>query len=281
LADLVFEAMLKDMRVLITLVTTISVGALLAFDNPKGFRSISNSVAVKGEQLWSDKELRIDGLRLLSRSEIEKLLPLQRSVAWWHLNASEVEAKLNQNAWVESATLESCPESWASRWGCFLLQVKERQPMFIGSFDGKPWVIDRDGRSLVPQSDLAGRGFSGQLIEVKGAANSSSPDLVRAQLSAASRLCDTVAKEVGRPIRALEFLGQGDFSVSFEGLPFPVVFAAGKDAKVPLAEQGVRCAALLRQLGTRFSDVAKIDLAFDRVGIVQFKLVGERGINNS
>ncbi len=262
------------MRVLLTLVTTLSVGALLAFDNPEGFRSVSNSIAVRGEQLWSDKELRIDGLRMLSRSEIERLLPLQRSVAWWHLNAAEVEAKLNQNAWVESATLASCPESWASRWGCFLVQIKERQPMFIGTFDGKAWILDRDGRSLVPQSDLAARGFSGRLIEVRGAANSSSPDLVRAQLSAASRLCETVAKEVGRPIRELEFLGQGDFSLLFEGLPFPVVFAAGKDAKVPLAEQGVRCAALLRQLGTRFADVAKIDLAFDRVGVVQFKPVG-------
>lgn len=143
--------------------------------------------------------------------------------------------------------------------------------MFLAGIEGNSWVIDREGSFLVPHSELASRNFHGRLITVKGAAHGSSPDLMRAQLSAAAKLCDTVEKEVGRSVRELEFLGQGDFSVFFDGLSFPVVFAAGSDVKVPLIEQGIRCAALLKQLNGRFMEVLKIDLAFDRVGIVQFR----------
>ena len=260
------------MRVLITLVTTLSVGALLALDNPERCWSIAQSISSRGAQVWNDKELRIDGLRLLSRAEVEKTLPLDRSVAWWHVNATEIQGKLAQNAWVEDATLSSCPDTWASRWGCFLLRIKERQPMFVATFDDNSWVIDRDGAFLVPLSEFASRNFSGRLISVRGlAASANSPDIVRAQLSAASQLCDTLEKQVSKSIRELEFLAQGDFSISFDGVPFPVVFAAGKDAKVPLVEQGERCVALLKQLGARLTEVSRVDLAFDRVGVVQFK----------
>jgi hypothetical protein len=260
------------MRVLITLVTTLSVGALLALDDPNGFRAVLQSISSRGAQLWNDKELRIDGLGLLSRAEVEKVLPLERSVGWWHLNATEIQAKLAQNAWVEEATLSSCPDSWASRWGCFLVRIQERQPMFVAAFEGNQWVIDREGAFLVPLSELSNRNFSGRLITVKGvAANANSPDLARAQLAAASQLCESLEKQVSKPIRELEFLGQGDFAVSFDSVPFPIIFAAGKDAKVPLVEQGVRCAALLKQLAPRLSEVSKVDLAFDRVGVVQFK----------
>jgi len=250
----------------------MSVGALLALDNPRGFRQFVDSVSSRGAQLLNDKELRIDGLHALSRAEVERLLPLNRSVPWWHLHATEIQAQLGQTPWVQEAALEACPDSWASRWGCFVVRIKERQPMFLANFEGNSWVIDREGAFLVPQRELDGRNFVGQLITVKGlAATANSLDLVRAQLSAAARVSDTIQKEVAKPIRELEFLGQGDFSVSFGGLPFPVVFAGGVDAKVPLSEQGVRCAALLKQLRTRFGDVAKIDLAFDRVGVVQFR----------
>ena len=260
------------MRVLITLVTALSVGTLLALDNPTGFRQITQSITTKAGTIWNEKDVRIDGLHLLSRAEVERLLPLERSVAWWHVNATEIQAKLAHNAWVSEATVTSCPDTWTSRWGCFLVSIQERQPMFLATINGDSWVIDREGTFLAPLGDLKGRSFSGKLIALKGVAvNRHSPDLVRAQLSVAARLCETLHSEVPKSIVELEFLGQGDFAISFEGLSFPIVFAAGQDAKVPLPEQGARCAALLKQLAPRFSEVAKIDLAFDRVGVVQFK----------
>ena len=49
------------------------------------------------------------------------------------------------------------------------------------------------------------------------------------------------------------------------------MFAGSPDAPIPLAEQGERLAALLSKLKDRLGDVAKIDLAFSRVGVVKFR----------
>lgn len=271
MAERKFESILALMRVLITLITALSVAALLALDNPTGFRSLFQGIISRSTQVLNDRELRIDGLELLSRSEVERLLPLDRSVVWWHLNATEVQTLLSQNPWIDESKVSSCPESWSSKWGCFLVRIKERRPVFLAHLNGNPWVMDREGRTIVTQKELASRGFVGKLIELKGAMNSSSPDAVRSQVSSASVVRDTIEAQVGRSVRDLEFLGQGDLGVGFDGVPFPIVFAAGPDARVSLKEQGERCSALLKQLSARFSDVARIDLAFDRVGIVRFK----------
>lgn len=269
---LFYRHALTRMRVLITIVTALSVSVLFALDNPTVFREVTHSISERTDRIWSNKDVRIEGLHLLSRGEIERLLPLDRSVAWWHANLSEIEAKLAQNAWVAEATITSCPDSLVSRWGCFVVSIDERQPMFLATLNGDSWVVDREGTFLALVSELRNRAFSGRLVNLKGVAvNSNSPDLVRAQLSVASKLCETLEREVSKPVVELEFLGQGDFAVAFQGVSFPIVFAAGLDAKVPLPEQGARCAALLKQLATRFSEVARIDLAFDRVGVVQFK----------
>jgi hypothetical protein len=260
------------MRSVVTILTTIGVGALLALDNPKGFSELRKSSQEWASRIWNQKEVRVDGLEMLSRAEVEKLLPLERSVPWWHLNGSEIQAKLSQNSWIDQAKLSSCPDSWSAKWGCFLVSVQERKPTFVATFDNTSWVIDRDGSFLVPLSELRARKFQGTLVAVRGVSgNGNSPDLVRAQLSVAARLRETLEKSVSKQILGLEFLGQGDFAVAFQGVPFPVVFAAGQDAKVPLLEQGARCTALLNQLANRFSEIERIDLAFDRVGVVRFK----------
>jgi hypothetical protein len=103
------------------------------------------------------------------------------------------------------------------------------------------------------------------------ASRASSPDTVRSQLALASGSIGTLEREVGRSVGSLRFESRGDFSVVFDGLPFPVVFAGSPDASISLKEQGARLAALLTKLQNRLGDVAKIDLAFSRVGIVKFR----------
>ncbi len=259
------------MRVLFTLLITAGVVTIHVLDDPQRFQRLWEKFSNRSEALLSDKEFRIEGLNILSRTEIERLLPTDKSVAWWHANATEVQATLEQNPWVSEASVSACPDTIASRWGCFVLSIKERMPTFSATVDNSQWVIDRDGSFMVPLGDLRARGITADLISVKGLASRSiSPDLVRGQLSAASRLRSILEREVGRAISSLEFQGQGDFSVMFKGLSFPIVFAAGKDAKISLSEQGVRCAELLKRLSGRLAEITKIDLAFERVGVVSF-----------
>lgn len=259
------------MRFLVTFLIAVGVITLHALDNPAGFSRLIARVSATSDSVLQDKQVRIDGLNILSRTEVERLLPLDRAVAWWHANGTEIQAALEKNPWIAGAQLSACPETVASRWGCFVVSVEERVPTFVANVDGAPWVIDREGSFIVPEQDLRARKIVSSLVSVSGVASRvKSPDLVRAQLSAAARLLPVLEKQVGRKILGVELLGHGDFSVAFKGLAFPVVFAGGRDSGVTLAEQGDRCVELLKHLSGRLSEVQKVDLAFSRVGVVTF-----------
>jgi hypothetical protein len=262
----------RSMRILFTLLITSGVIVLHVLDNPVGSRKLAKSVVAQAQSLLEDKEVRIEGLSVLSRTEVERALPFDRSVVWWKLHSTDIQGRLEQNPWIAEANVARCDGSYIATWGCFVVSVTERTPTFVATVDNTRWIIDRDGSFIVPYGEASARLGSGVLVGVEGlASRHSSPDVVRAQLSAATRLLDTVERAVGRPISGLQFLTHGDFAVTFEGVPFPVVFGAGHDSKVPLAEQGERCAELLKRLQDRFADILKVDLAFDRVGVVKFR----------
>ena len=264
------------MRVLFTLLITASVAALHVLDNPRGVRAWSEKAAGVVQKWWNAKEIRIEGLRTLPRSEIERLLPLERSVVWWKLQSTSIQGRIAQNPWIGEVSVSSCEGGAREAWGCFLISIKERQPTFLAVVDNANWVIDRGGSFIVPYSETLPMPSNQRLVRVTGlASRHSSPDIVRAQLSAASSVLDTIEREVRRQVWALEFLGHGDLSVMFQDVPFPVVFGAGGDSVVPLAEQGKRCGELLKRLQDRFGDILKVDLAFERVGVVKFKTPAE------
>lgn len=260
------------MRILFTLLVTASVATLHVLDNPRGVRQWTEKGKESVLTFWNDKEIRIEGLRMLPRAEIERLLPLERSVAWWKLQTTSIQGRIAQNPWIGEVSVNSCEGGLRESWGCFLISIKERQPTFLAVVDNANWVIDRGGSFIVPYSETLAVPSTQRLVRVTGlASRHSSPDTVRGQLSAASLLLDTIEREVRRQVWAVEFLGHGDLSVSFQDVPFPVVFGAGDDSPVPLAEQGKRCAELLTRVQDRFADIVKIDLAFERVGVVKFK----------
>jgi hypothetical protein len=262
------------MRSLFTLLIASGVIVLHVLDNPEGAKHLADLAVKRTQSLIQDKEVRIEGLSVLSRTEIERALPLERSAVWWKLHETDIQARLSQNPWVADAVVSSCPGSFSGSWGCFLVSVTERTPRFLATVDNTRWIIDRDGSFIVPYTEGAARTGGGALVSVEGlASQNSSPDIVRAQLGAATRLLDTVQQGVGRKITGLQFLTDGDFAVTFQAVPFPVVFGAGPDAKVPLAEQSQRCGELLKRVQDRFSDILKIDLAFDRVGVIKFRPV--------
>ncbi len=263
------------MRLLYTSLIAISVAVLQYIDNPGFFHRAWAAVTAAGTETVSQKEVRIEGLKVLPRAEVERVLPYDKSVLWWHINGTDIQSKVAESPWVEEATLESCSGGALRSWGCFVLSVKERTPKFIGLVDNERWMIDSKGAFIMPSGGpllgLSPEAVS-QLVVVEGlASRTSSPDIVRSQLATASGAIGTLEREVGRSARSLRFESRGDFSVMFEGLPFPVVFAGSPDAPVSLVDQGQRLAALLAKLKDRLGDVAKIDLAFSRVGIVKFR----------
>ncbi len=254
----------------------ISVFLVLQYlDNPRLFSASGQAAGDWWQRNFQDKEVRLEGLKWLSRTEIERVLPLERSVVWWLFNAPVVQAKVAESPWVGGVAVERCGESMLSEWGCFVVSVKERAPRFLAVVDDEAWVISEDGSFLLPAESAMKENSEDRyrgLVTIEGlASRHQSPDLVRSQVALAATVIESLEKALKLRVKGVDFLGRGDVSVSFERLAFPIVFSASRDAAVSLQEQGERCAKLLTQLNGRLNEVDKIDLAFSQVGVVKFK----------
>lgn len=267
------------MRVLFTSMIASSVLLIHVLDNPALFSDGWVNIKQRGIKLLNTKEVRIEGLHALSRSEVERVLPMSKSPVWWMLNETSIQAKLAENPWIKGASVESCPGTILPKFGCFIVSVEERKPRFIAVVDNERWIIGADGTFIMPAAG-AGDGISQQslasLIPLKGLASRvSAGDRTKAQLATAEYSIAALERSVQLPVRAISFEGKNDIAVTFDRIPFPVVFSAPSDIPSTVEEQGRRCRALLLQLKDRLNEIEKVDLAFAKVGVVKFRTVPE------
>ena len=264
------------MRVLFTSLIASSVVVIHVLDNPG---RISNGLETAKQQavtLLNKKDVRIEGLHTLSRAEIERILPLNRSVGWWMFNETSIKARVVENPWVKGVELNSCDDGVMPTFGCFTLTIEERKPRFIALVDDERWIIGSDGSLIIPANGNA-PGMTDEtlraLVPLYGLASRvASPERSQAQLDLAQRAITVLERSVELPVESISFEGKGDISVNFDKLQFPVVFGSSmSDSSAVIEDQGRRLKALLAQLKDRLPEIAKVDLAFSKVGIVKFK----------
>jgi hypothetical protein len=245
-------------------------------DNPGRLSNGLESAKQRAIAFLNTKEVRIEGLRTISRTEIERSLPLTRSVGWWLVNETSIKARVAENPWVKSVDLEPCQGRWLPKFGCFTLTIEERTPRFIALVDDERWIIGADGALITPAKGDA-PGMSDEmlrsLVPLYGLASRvSSPERSQAQLDLAQRAITVLERSVELPVESISFEGKGDISVDFDHVPFPVVFGSSSpEASSVIEDQGRRLKALLVQLKDRLVEIQKVDLAFSKVGVVKFK----------
>jgi hypothetical protein len=264
------------MRVLFTSLITSSVVLIHVLDNPGRISNGLEAAKARAISLLNTKEVRIEGLHTISRSEIERVLPLTRSVGWWMFNETSIKARVAENPWVKTVEMSSCEGEILPKFGCFVLSIEERKPRFMALVDNERWIIGADGSLIIPANGNA-PGMTDEtlraLVPLYGLASRvATPEKSQAQLDLAQRAITVLERSVELPVESITFEGKGDISVDFDKLPFPVVFGSSvSDSSAVIEDQGRRLKALLTQLKDRIPEIEKVDLAFSKVGIVKFK----------
>lgn len=264
------------MRVLFTSLIASSVVLIHVLDNPGRISAGLEAAKQRAISFLNTKEIRIDGLRLVPREEVERVLPLNRSVGWWMLNETSIKARVAENPWIKSVQLRACEGAFLPKFGCFQISIEERNPRFIALVDDERWIIGADGALIIPAKGnapgLTDEMFSA-LVPLYGLSSRvTTPDRFQAQLQLAQTAIRVLESSVGLPVESINFEGRGDIAVDFVNLPFPVVFGASAvDSSPVIEEQGRRLKALLSQLKDRLPEIQKVDLAFSKVGVVKFR----------
>jgi hypothetical protein len=225
------------------------------------------------KRLRFHKEVRYQGLAVLEQGDLAALAPLERSNFWWELNRDGVGNLLSEHPLVKAVAVERCG---GLRWGCFIVQVTERQPEFITEFGGKVWLVGADGAFMgrAPRSALAddteARGRFNPVILSGVDFDKSSPDTLKARLDLIRATIEVVEAGVGRKVRAATLVGAGDVAVRLEDRPYTITFALPDGDTTRLKDEVARYLRLAEELGEKHRLVRSIDLAFERVAVVKF-----------
>lgn len=269
------------MRILFTSLITATFLVIEVLDNPKLFQRMWGGTQEMFSSAAYEKEIRIDGLSSLTRSEVESLLPLHRATSWWMANFPTIQGRLEEHPWIKRAVVESCPGNTISGWGCFILSVTERTPKYLATVDSEEWLIAEDGAFLLPLSTFAGKAGlrndqrlsvdARTITKVSGLASRlNSPAILGAQMELVRRIVQITPPIVDRSVEEIVFQEGSDFTVRFNGVPFPVVFSSSSEGPT-LSDQSERCALLLKKFADRYQEIEKVDLAFEKVGVVKLK----------
>ena len=269
------------MRILFTSLITATFLVIEVLDNPRLFQRALGTAQEMVSSAAYEKEIRIDGLSALTRSEVESLLPLHRATSWWMANFPTIQGRLEEHPWIKRAVVESCPGNTLSGWGCFILSITERTPKYLATVDSEEWLIAEDGAFLLPLSTVVGKtGLRDDqrlsvdvrtITRVSGLASRlNSPDVLGAQMDLVRRIVQLTPPIVHRSVEEIVFQQGSDFSVRFSRVPFPVVFSSSSDGPT-LSDQSERCALLLKKFSDRYQEIEQVDLAFEKVGVVKLK----------
>lgn len=241
-----------------------SIGAL-CFIYPKQSEQTWWRLRLRAQEVWSGKELSFSGLSRLNSEDLEVLLPMDKSVLWWNLNSSAIEAAARRHPMVEYAELRRCDELSLA---CFRIAVSERIPRYIVELGGQRWLVGVDGGFM---TTLAASEGLPNLVTIRGLGDSSaSPDLVRGRFDQLRTALAVIEREAGAAVQAVDFRANLEFLAELEGLPFSVLFDMSEDGgRIPL--QAERLAKLLRQFDGRLDAIKRVDLAYDKQAVVQLQ----------
>jgi cell division septal protein FtsQ len=182
------------------------------------------------------------------------------------LSLADTTARLQRNPWIEKVEIEKeLPDG-------LRVKVAERRAVALLLSGETLAYADEDGRPIAPvatPAELDEARKAGLLVvsfvrEPHPAGNPDGhPDDIAAALKVAAEL-GRVQPDWAAKLAQIEVLGEEDFRLRTDALPFPLLVTAGQ-----VGPKVQRLVELLPQLSQRYSRIEAVDLRFSRRIVVQ------------
>ena len=238
------------------------------------------AVKQTAEMWWRNalyrRDLRFEGLKMLSPQQLTQWLPHHKSTWWWYWRRGALSGGLMTHPLVRRAEVEPCAEF---NWGCFNVRVRERRAAAWVVLEGEPWLAGSDGSLIAPVSDPQRliEIFGDQtaalerlpLIEGLAAGAGMAPQIVAARLKHAIAAARLIAAESGYAIERMQLAGNGEVEVRFHGVPAAAKFDVIKGRAARLRKEARRFRRVLEEFRGREDVVRAVDLAYDKMAVVK------------
>jgi len=285
------ERLRRRNKVWLTFLVACCVVSLWIAEWPQSFSSFLRIWRAQWSDFLYQRRISLVGLHLLDASQVEALLPKERSNLWWLFRAAVIKAGLLSNPLIQQAKVERC-NWWSIK--CYKVEVLERKAGFFALLGQEGWLIGKDGGLIMPVSaaeiiSYRKKGEEGgnsalrsELIPVvRGLWRSAeaSSDVVRSRFEYVRRAIDVIEEAAGLKIVYLELGGGKDMTVKFAGLAMKAVFAAQpeglwSDESPLLRDRALRLRRLIQELGPEIEQVESVDLGFEKIAVLRTRKGG-------
>src|SRR6185295_1510383 len=179
------------------------------------------------------------------------------------LSLAEAAGRVQRNPWIESVEMvKELPDR-------LRVKVAERRPVALLAAGSGLAYADSAGRAIAPiatQAELAEARAAGLLVV--SFSREPQPDGMAAALKVAAELGRAQPTWAAKLAR-IEVLGEGDFRLRTDALPFPVLVTSGQ-----VGPKVQRLVELLPELSIRYPRIEAVDLRFSRRIVVQPGRIG-------
>ncbi len=274
---------------LVTILLLASVCFIYFADQPEHYAQVKKYISETIHHISYDKVVSIEGQKILSEEEVNKMLPMSETVLYWILNAPVISTQLRQSPLIQSADVQRCA---FYTWSCFRVIVEERAPAFFAVVGSKGWVVGKDGGLIKPlAADKLSTYMQGGGVDENASrfvalaaqlkipviagllAQDASPDLIKARFTHLRKAMDAIEGELGIPISYLELGGGQQIKVRFFEKPFLAIFDVPPadiwdDQARQLVDRTKRLKKLLEEFGDKQDKIATVDLGFEKLAVV-------------
>ena len=245
---------------------------------PSALHTAWNGGAAAAYRALYEREVRVEGAGLVSKVEIERLLPRDRSTVNWLVEPMAIEARVAAHPLVRRARVHPCSRWLVNSWGCFVVEVEERVPAYIATVGRELWALGNDGVFLAPvgkDDDDVGlqllRTTNDRPRVLRGLTiGNAAPAVVAARFQYLQEAIGVIEKETEQRIQDVTLEANGELMMLFRDAGFRVRFDAAAEDIPKLRVEAQRLRELLSELRADLSRLEQIDLAYDRLAVVKF-----------
>lgn len=261
------------MRKILLFLLLITVICVLLLSNQPALQPYTSPVRQKLNEFWYEKTIEVSGLNRLSQDYVRSRLPHEKAVWWWLVNEKKIITGLKRNLAIKSVELKRC--SFLS-WGCFNLNLVEREPFFVAKLGEKYWLIDSDGAFIAPYRKAHKSMFDLPIVQGLESIKLA-PQISEARLKYVARAIPFIESALDLKVKELQFQKNGELLVTIRPQHFKLLLSADDYSMKRLQEELLRAKQVLKEIAGSEHLVEQIDLALHRQAVLRWR----KGVNTA
>lgn len=252
------------MRFLVFILVLFSFAFFLA-RNQQAYES-AHKFSKDISALFNQRKVLISGNTLITSEEISSRLPEGNNI-WWALNLPLIEKSLLTEALFKEIEVSRCS---LLAINCYQIKIEEEEPAFLATFSSTNWLINSQGKFLLPVSISMTEKLSEKYPQIL-ISDKAKPALTVSQTFFLGDRAAALQRISGWDVQNIKFESDGDVRVKFRNLDPQVIFNTEVLESSEISREISKLQYVIEDLNKSEKNAIEIDFGIKDRGVIRFQ----------